>query len=175
MMRQHDQKEDSQRRSSFFALPAPHLLDGTDRCRCRTFCNQPHTYYMTGPHEGRCSNERLTMTYIALAAIATGLVLFDRLCPKIQECGSPYNWSTPLRVLTDGHLRLPHDLGNGHREHRPWARLTPAKCVAPPETREEPHGIQARFSRKFRFQVQREAGPSWRQWGQHGGCRGRTS
>jgi hypothetical protein len=40
------------------------------------------------------------MTYIALAAIAAGLVLFDRLCPKIQVSGSPYNWPTPLRVLT---------------------------------------------------------------------------
>lgn len=40
------------------------------------------------------------MTYIALAAIATGLVLFDRLCPKIQVCGSPYTWLMPLRVLT---------------------------------------------------------------------------
>lgn len=40
------------------------------------------------------------MTYIALAAIATGLVLFDRLCPKIQLSGSPYTWPTPLRVLT---------------------------------------------------------------------------
>ena len=40
------------------------------------------------------------MTYFALGAIAAGLVLFDRLCPKIQLSGSPDNWPTPLRVLT---------------------------------------------------------------------------
>lgn len=40
------------------------------------------------------------MTLLALAAIAFGLFLWDGLCPKIQLSGSPYNWPTPLRVLT---------------------------------------------------------------------------
>ncbi|MET4592684.1 hypothetical protein [Arthrobacter sp. 754] len=40
------------------------------------------------------------MTLLALAAIAAGLVLFDRLCPRIQVSGSPHNWPMPLRVLT---------------------------------------------------------------------------
>ena len=40
------------------------------------------------------------MFYIALAAIVAGLVLCDRLCPKIQVSGPPYSWSTTLRALT---------------------------------------------------------------------------
>jgi hypothetical protein len=53
-----------------------------------------------GSTRAHAHHERLTMTYIALAAIAAGLVLFDRLCPALQRSGSPYNWPTPLRVLT---------------------------------------------------------------------------
>ena len=40
------------------------------------------------------------MTLLALAAIAAGLILFDRLCPAIQVSGSPYNWPRPLQILT---------------------------------------------------------------------------
>ena len=40
------------------------------------------------------------LPYLALMSITAGLVLFDRLCPKIQVSGSPYNWPRPLQILT---------------------------------------------------------------------------